>query len=131
MKGSGYFWTGAKCICRMGGDVDTLAIEAGQAIHHQASPERGLSETSQGLKLEPASVGKFLCSNLCTESQCSRDTGWGILLAHTHMTVSHLEEDIKDKSLNAVPINVGDDAHNFTDRMVLSLLLQIALLEKK
>ena len=106
-------------------------MEAGQAIHHQASPERGLSATSQGLKLEPAGDGKFLCSNLSTESQCSSDMDWGILLARTSTTVSHLEEDIKDKSSNAMPINVGDDACNITDRMVLSLLLQIALLEKK
>ena len=60
----------------MGGDVDTLAVEAGQAIHHQAFPESGLAETSQGLKLEPAGVGKFLRSKLSPESQCSRDTGW-------------------------------------------------------
>lgn len=77
VKGSSYFWTGAKCICRMVGDVDKLAVEAGQAIHHQAFPGRGLSETSRGPKLEPASVGKFLPSNLSTESQCSHDTGWG------------------------------------------------------
>lgn len=47
------------------------------------------------------------------------------------MSVSHLEEDIKGRSRKAVPVNVGEDARNFTDRMVLSLSLQIALLKKE
>lgn len=116
----------------MVGDVGTLAVEAGQAIHHQAFPESGLSETSQGLKLEPAGVGKFLRSNLSPREPVLRDTGWAYCWHYFRECLSLIWKKIlKGRSRKAVPVNVGEDARNFTDRMVLSLSLQIALLKKE